>query len=254
MEEILRRIARDGDAAHVRKLWMPPEDPVAFEVLSELRFPLVEELVLPSAHVLQGPGRETWLREMPSMRRLTFGFTLTTDALIAAMAGLPWWRQLTFLQGKFGQLDKTAGWGPLWAGTSFTELRLGYPDPVDGRSLLLSAHPQLRVLSICGQTGDEFLRALAEASLPALEDVDVRSTQVTEEGVRAFVAAPRAGLPRLRRMGIAFASDREETYHDWNGAQVGSGYEPMTARELDAAFFTGSGLRLMPDIDGWPRS
>jgi hypothetical protein len=253
MEAILERIERDGGAAQVRRLWMPPEDPAAFAVLSGMRFPLVEELVLPSAFVRGGPGRETWLREMPRLRRVTFGFTMADDGLIAAMAALPWWRQLTFLDAKFGQLQKTGGLGALWEGTALEELRLCYPGAADARCLLGFPFARLRLLALCGETGDAFLEGLAGASLPFLEDLDVRATSVSAAGVRAFVAAPRAGLPRLRRMGIAFASDREEPYHDWNGALVGSGYEPMTSGELEGAFFAGSSLRLMPEIERWPK-
>jgi hypothetical protein len=42
MEAILERIERDGGAAQVRSLWMPPEDPAAFAVWGGMRFPLLE--------------------------------------------------------------------------------------------------------------------------------------------------------------------------------------------------------------------
>ncbi len=70
--------------------------------------------MLPLAWVLGGLGRLTWLAEMPRRRRLTFGFTMPDDGLIAAMAALPWWRQLTFLEAKFVGLERTVGLGALW--------------------------------------------------------------------------------------------------------------------------------------------
>lgn len=252
MEAILERIARDGGAAEVRRLWMPPEDPAAFAVLGELRFPLVEELVLESAWVLGGPGRLTWLAEMPRLRRLTFGFTMPDDGLIAAMAALPWWRQLTFLEAKFVGLEKTGGLGALWEGSALEELRLCYPGPADARCLLGFPFAKLKVLALCGEAGDGFLRELAVADMPRLQDLDVRRLRVTEDGVREFVAAKRAGLPRLKRLGIRFASTRVTDYHDWDGTVVDSGNEWMSPRELQKAVFAGSSLRLMPEIARWP--
>lgn len=155
--------------------------------------------------------------------------------------------------GKIRGVQATRGWDPLWEGTGFQELRLAYPEPADGASFLRCQYPSLRILSFCGQIGDEFLEGLASAQFPRLTDLDVRATRVSEEGVCAFIAAPRTGLPRSRRMGIAFARQREESYHDWNGAVVGSGFEPMSRRELESAFFAGSSLRWMPEIERWPR-
>lgn len=62
---------------------MPPEDPAAFAVLSGMRFPMLEGLMLPSAWLLGGPGRDTCLRELPRLRRLTFGFTMPDCGSIA---------------------------------------------------------------------------------------------------------------------------------------------------------------------------
>ena len=184
MEAILERIERDGGAAQIRRLWMPPEDPAAFAVLGGMRFPMLEELVLPSAWVLGGPGRETWLREMPRLRRLTFGFTMPDDGLIAAMAALPWWRQLTFLEAKFVGLEKTGGLGALWEGSVFEELRLCYPGAADAACLLGFPFAKLKVLALCGEAGDAFLRELAVVGMPQLRDLDVRRARVSEDGVR----------------------------------------------------------------------
>ena len=184
MEVILERIEHDGGAAQIRSLWMPPEDPAAFAVLGGMRFPMLEELVLPSAWGLGGPGRETWLREMPRLRRLTFGFTMPDDGLIAAMAALPWWRQLTFLEAKFVGLEKTGGLGALWEGSVFEELRLCYPGAADAACLLGFPFAKLKVLALCGEAGDAFLRELAVVGMPQLRDLDVRRARVSEDGVR----------------------------------------------------------------------
>lgn len=113
--------------------------------------------------------------------------------------------------------------------------------------------PHLRVLALCGEIGDEFLKELAGVSLPSLEDLDVRNTNITPEAVRAFALGKRPGLSSLKRLGIAFDSDRRQDYTDSNGALVGWGYEPMTDLELQYDILSGSGLLLMPTIYGRPK-
>ena len=100
--------------------------------------------------------------------------------------------------------------------------------------------------------GDAFFGDLAVVGMPQLRDLDVRRLRVSEDGVREFVAAERAGLPRLNRLGIQFASSRVADDHDWDGTVVGSGTEWMSPRELQKAFSAGSSLRLMPEIERWP--
>ena len=191
----------------------------------------------------------------PPQNRLEIPFTQVTGADLAALAACPWWRELVFLQASFANLKEAANWRDLWSGPdlAFEEVRLCYPNTKCAIEVIRGPLAHLRVLALCGEIGDEFLQELAGASLPELEDLEIRKTNTTAAAVRDFAHSKHPGLPRLKRLGISFASDRREDYTDWNGALVDWGYAPMNDAELQYDILGIGGLKLMPTIYGWPQ-
>jgi hypothetical protein len=192
--------------------------------------------------------------ERPPQNRLEIPFTEARDAELAGLAAASWWPELEFLDAAFYKLGEAPSWRKLWAhpAMAFQELRLRYPNTRCAIEVIQGALPHLRTLALCGEIGDEFLEALASVNLPALQDLEIRKTNITLEAARAFAHAKPEGLPALKRLGIAFESDRRQDYTDWNGTPVGRGYEPMTDLELQYDVLARSGLQLMPPIHGWP--
>ncbi len=193
--------------------------------------------------------------DRPPQNRLQIPFMNPSDDYLAALAAVSWWPELEFLDASFSDFSSVPNWKKLWSGPDLAlrELRLCYPDTKRAVDVIHGALPHLRVLALCGEIGDEFLQELAGVSLPALEDLEVRKTNITPEAMRAFALSKRPGLSALKRLGIAFGSDRRQDYTDWNGPLVGWGYEPMTDLELQYDILSGSGLLLMPTNYDWPK-
>jgi len=144
------------------------------------------------------------------------------DASLATLAELPLWQRLHHLKRSFAQIEA----------------------PI---ALVQTVLPCLTTLSVSGAVGDPFLAAVAVASRPALQDVDLRHTSITPDGLKAFIHAPKPGLPRLKRLGFEFSRDRRQDSYDWNGTAVDWGYEPMSPEELRATFLANRPLQLLPE-------
>jgi len=51
------------------------------------------------------------------------------------------------------------------------------------------------------------------------------------------------------RVAIDVSSDEIESYHDWNGALVGSGPVPLSADAVQAEYLAPVGLGIFPGFD-----
>ncbi len=218
-----RRDSLVESAPTLVSLVVSERDPIALELLTKLAFPCLHHLTLCS--------------------------TEATSAWLTTLANKPFWRQLRTVKASFFRIESAVDWAKLWAPADlqFEEIRLNCTETEPAMALVRSPLPRLRTLALSGVVRDPILLALASASLPALRDLDLRRTSITPGALKAFVATPKPGLPRLERLGFDFASDRREDYRDWNGAVVDWGYERMTAQELNDFFLANSSLQLLPE-------
>ncbi len=218
-----------------------PSLPLAHSPADVVRLAAEEQAQRTAAGEARKRQRESFIESAPTLRDLSIpdGDIITlrlltelpfpclqsltlhrADAWLATQAELPLWQRLYHLKLSFSQAESPIA-------LVQTDLR------------------SLTTLSVSGAVGDPFLSALAAASLPALEDVDLRHTSITPAALQAFIQAPKPGLPRLKRLGFEFSSNRREDYYDWNGAAVDWGYERMSPEELRSTFLANSPLQLL---------
>ena len=217
-----RRESLVQSAPCLLSLIVPQDDTLAWELLTEPAF--------------------------PALQSLTLGRTEATSARLAALAGLPCWHQLRYLDASFFRIQSAVDWVQLWthADLHFEEIRLNCTETEPALALVRSHLPRLRTLTLSGVVRDPILIALAAANFPVLQAVDLRQTSINPNALQAFLQAPKPGLPALQRLGFGFRSDRREDYCDWNGAVVDWGYERMTPQELETTFLAGSHIKLLP--------
>lgn len=210
--------------------------------------PRLTELTLPDLNCLDNTFGWQWLHRLHSLNKLLADTTMASDAIIGGLAHAPWLEQLIQLDLKFLGLEKTSNWNSIWADKTLQLqlLSLYYLEPDHASGVLEASIPLLAYLLIGSNIGSGFLDQLAETDLPRLEDVDLRQAVVSVEDLSRFVSSDRTLLPKLRRIGKNYASDRVEQYSDWNGAAVGTGYEMMTDREFENHFLKGTGLKSLP--------
>jgi len=203
---------------------------------------------------LTEPACREWFYALPSLTRLQAGYTKADGQILDALGAAPWWSRLTYFEWVVSNLTKTTRWRALWEGRTFAlrTLCLQYLNTQQALDLLSARFPDLEFLAVGHEIDESFLDTLARADLPSLRDIELRFTGVRD--IRQFAARRHPGLPKLERIGITAFSDREETYHDWDGSVVGRGNVKMDDREVQEAFFRESPYRLLPSDSGtWQR-
>jgi hypothetical protein len=88
----------------------------------------------------------------------------------------------------------------------------------------------------------EFASVLAEASLPALKELEVRSDEMTSDEVLRFLKAPRTGLPSLERLYVTLPSDRRDGNDDGWYDNSTPKYFPLTPDEFEEQYLKPYGL------------
>lgn len=235
-------------AATVEKLHLPVGEFYKDSHFVGLELPRLRELTVPSFGYVDEECWG-WLYALPALKRLSVGWTQIQDHMLQSLAAAPWWPRLTQFEIDMYRLEETTAWGDLWSRGpyAFRTLSLFY---LNDRSLSQMIHaglPDLEYLIVGSSFGPEFPNELATAALPSLEDLELRHTNVQPEPFRRFVAGPRPGLPKLKRIGRIFSSDRRVDYCDWNGAVVDWGYEALSGQEMFGTFLKGTSLTLLPE-------
>jgi hypothetical protein len=214
----------------------------------------LRDLTLGSLELLRNPTLGPWLSTLPALRRLRGTVPLQdADDLPQQLRSAVWWPQLTALSLKLYRVDSVPEWNVLWSDgmPALQELRVRWLSLEQALVVLRADLPELRSLALQGSNlGSAYLHALINARLPNLEDLDLRGTLIEPDEFRAVAQNLLTAFPKLRRVGISFASDRRVDYYDWSGGPpVDWAYDPMTAAELRTAFLDPVGLALLEEHD-----
>jgi hypothetical protein len=113
-------------------------------------------------------------------------------------------------------------------------------------TVLSSKLKNLEYLILGTELGDNFLFNLSTIDLPALTDLDLSYSSVTEAATLEFLKADKPGLPKLARVRKRFFSDKLSESCDWNGSPVGWTNEELSDREIEESLFKGTGLKVLP--------
>lgn len=218
------------------------------DFFTDLELPALKELTIASIAGFDCPQGWRFLHGLSSLRALSVGRTVFKDSMIGELAAAPWWRSLRQLELHMFDLNKTSLWPTLWHGQvlQIELLCLFYLTGDHCLQVLAANLPDLRYLILGSEADDQILNTLAETALPSLEDLELRHTNITPEGLYSFLHNPRPGLPKLKRVGKNVYSDRRVDCYDWNGAVVDWGYELMSDAEVHKAYFKDTGVSLLP--------
>jgi hypothetical protein len=121
--------------------------------------------------------------------------------------------------------------------TDVVILEMGNKDVTDDTLAMLGDLPKLKELALNDSSvSDAGLAKLAQ--LPRLESLRIARTQVTADGVRAFLAAPP---PRLRQIDVSGNNIPTSILRQWPGRPVSQGFRRCDRRDLAAALHRGGG-------------
>lgn len=245
-DEIEREIRQHAE--QVEYLRFDCDDFFTPQRLKGIELPRLRDLAMSPLHPLKVDFVLDWLNGLPSLIRLDSFCVKASDSMFTQIAKSSWWPRLTYFGAKFRDLKSSDAWTSLWQSRplALQILCLQYLDTPQAQAVITGDFPDLRWLILGYEIRDEFLQTIASAKLPKLTDLELRFTNVSPDGFRAFVKMPHPGLPNLQRIGWKCSSDRREDYCDWNGAVVDWSYEWMTDNELRKEFFKGTNLTLAP--------
>lgn len=212
-----------------------------------LELPNLTELLLEHM-TFQTSSDWSFLRGLKKLNSFIAGSTRANDQIIAALAEMPWWENLTHLDLTFFDLAKTENWHLLWEGRklSLELLCLRYLDSAEAGQILRADLSNLQYLILGITKGVPFLHQLTKADLPNLEDLELRHADIPADEVLQFIQAEYPKLPRLKRIGKTFYSDRKYDVCDWNGAVVDWDYEQLSDGEAQKQHFEKTKYSILP--------
>lgn len=224
-------------------------------IFDNLALPMLRRLDLLDAAALTESGWER-VHQWPSVRRLKidrFGVMPGSFAVLHSIGDTAFWTALEHLDLRLSARQSTLDpsiWANVWAHKRFelTFMRLRFVDQAMLAAVWQGRFDVLAELDISrNDLRDGAVEALRDAVLPALRALDIRRNSIADSSLRKF--AMQHGFPRLMRVAIDVSSDEIESYHDWNGALVGSGPVPLSADAVQAEYLAPVGLGIFPGFD-----
>lgn len=190
------------------------------------------------------------LRRCSSLRRLRlhgmYPGALALLPQISARAGL------THVDLQISDLKDTAAnphWVNFWPDLpALRDLRLAFISCADLVPVLAPGAALLERLLIAGQDlAADAARLLQQSKLPSLRELDLAHAGVDGPLLQSLAATRASPLA----VAIELYGEELETWHDWNGAVVGSGPLRLTDAQIAQRYLRGSGWRVIDAFRPW---
>lgn len=216
--------------------------------LNDLSLPNLKELVVPSLYYFDSAEGWSFLHNLTKLETLVAEYTEAKESILQGLCQAPWWQSLRHLELKLASLKDGELWKNLWTNRSLDlqVLCLFFLSGSLTSTVLSSKLKSLEYLILGTELGDKFLFKLSTLDLPALTDLDLSYSSVTEAATLEFLKGDKPGLPKLARVRKRFFSEKPSESRDWDGSQVGWTDEELSDREMQERFFEGTGLRVLP--------
>lgn len=240
-----------AQAPQYDKLWCSKRSQLDGSIFVGRSFPNVRELsYLGCKSVVNA---DDFFSALPALTIASF-WTLPANeecdaTALAALSAATCWQSLQSLElhvsYRGAAFESLKCWGTCWNGKtmSLKELSLSGLSLEAIRSIWRAEFPSLMKLKSSPALTDALLLQLLEsASLPQLEQLDIRFNGITGKGLQQFGQQAKERFPKLREIGIEFFTGEKEEDYDWNGAVVQSFDVQYSPEEITEMYLKDTGI------------